>query len=129
MTLDQHIHEVLLRLEAAADDDDPILPELRLAVLVHEQPPEAIPELLVTAGFSDITPTIHAVIDGFGRLWKTGSEAELADYVEAHGQHLPALLLFELAHEGRATMAMRRWAELAGLAGPFERWATRLGEP
>ena len=129
MTLDhQHLHDVDFRLAVAADVDDPILPNHRLAVLVHEQPPEAIPDVLATASFAAAAPTVHAVISGFGRLWKVRSEAELADYVEAHRPYLPALLLFELAHEGRATTAMRHAAELAGLAETFERWAARLGE-
>ena len=122
MTLDQHLHDVDLRLAVAADDSDPILPNLRLAVLVHEQPPEAIPEVLATTSFAAAAPTIHAVISGFGRLWKVRSDAELADFGEEHGH------LLALAHEGRATTAMRRVAELAGFAESFERWAARLGE-
>jgi hypothetical protein len=122
----EHIGIVYDRLERVADASFPTIAQLRLAVLLHEQSPASLPSLLVGAGFSDFAPIVLAVIGGFGELWKTKTEHEIAEYVLAHRGHLASLLLFELAHEGRATSQMERAAELGGLDLSFKRWAARL---
>jgi hypothetical protein len=123
----EHIAAVYHRLERLAGvDDSTSLGELRLAVLFHEEPPDRLPSLLVEAGFADLAPAILDVIGGFGQLWKANTDHEMVAYVAAHKAHLPALLLFELAHEGRATPQMERAAEIADLALDFDRWAARL---
>jgi hypothetical protein len=101
---------------------------LRLAVLLHEESPAALPSLLATAGFSGFAPTILGVIGGFGELWKVTADHEIAQYVEAHRAHLASLLLFELVHEGQAILQMERAAELGDLDLGFKRWAARLPE-
>ena len=85
-----------------------------------------LPNLLAEAGFADVAPTIVGVIGGFGDVWKSRNDNETAAYVAAHRTHLPALLLFELAHEGRAIPQMEQAAELAGLSLDFNRWVARL---
>ena len=122
----EHIGIVYHRLESVADASFPSIAPLRLAVLVHEQSPASLLSLLAGAGFSDFVPIVLAVIGGFGELWKTNTEDEIAEYVLAHRDHLASLLLFELAHEGRATRQMERAAELGGLDRSFKRWAARL---
>jgi hypothetical protein len=119
-----HIRQVYERLERAVDEE--LAPPLRLAVLVHEVAPDHVPALLDRIGFSDFTPIVTSIVDAFGRLWKLRSDDDLVDFVRAHEPHLAPLLLFELAHEGVQTVAMRRIACLAGLERSFERWAARL---
>ena len=99
---------------------------MRLAVLLHEEPPERVPGLLEQAGLLSVAPFVTAVIAGFGKLWKLGSDEEALDYVRAHCAHLEPLLLFELAHEGEPDSWMRRIAALGGLESRFETWARRL---
>jgi hypothetical protein len=122
----EHIGIVYDRLEKVADTSFPTIAQLRLAVLLHEESPDSLPSLLVGAGFSDFVPIVLAVIGGFGELWKTKTEHEIAEYVLAHRDHVASLLLFELAHEGQATRQMERAAELGGLDLSFKRWAARL---
>jgi hypothetical protein len=123
----EHIGAVYRTLEGAADTDFPCIAELRLTVLLHEMPPSSLPSLLARAGFSDFMPTVLGVIGGFGELWKVAADQEIGEYVVTHGPHLGSLLLFELAHEGRAIAAMERAAELGDLGVCFRRWAGRLG--
>ena len=99
---------------------------MRLAVLLHEEPPERVPGLLEQAGLLSVAPFVTAVIAGFGKLWKLGSDEEALDYVRAHRAHLEPLLLFELVHEGEPASWMRRIAGLGGLESRFETWARRL---
>jgi hypothetical protein len=122
----EHIGIVYHRLERVADTHFPGIAELRFAVLLHEESPDSLPRLLATAGFSDFAPSVLGVVAGFGELWKVTADHEIADYVVAHRAHLASLLLFELAHEGRAISEMERVAELGGLDISFKRWATRL---
>jgi len=122
----EHIGDVYRRLELAADQDFSGSAQLRLAVLLHEESPASIPYLLECGGFSDFLPTVHAVVGGFGEVWKATADRELADYVGTHKAHLESLLLFELAHEGGATPRMERAAELGDLGLTFRRWAARL---
>jgi hypothetical protein len=122
----EHIGIVYDRLEKVANASFPTIAPLRLAVLLHEQSPASLPSLLAGAGFSDFAPIVLAVIGGFGELWKTNTDDEIAEYALAHRDHLASLLLFELAHEGRATRQMERAAELGGLDLSFKRWAAQL---
>jgi hypothetical protein len=117
-----HIGIVYDRLERIVGAHFQAIVPLRLAVLLHEEAPNALPRLVAAAGFSEFAP----LIGGFGELWKTTGEDEIAAYANAHRAHLDSLLLFELAHEGRATVAMERAAARGGLANSFERWASRL---
>jgi hypothetical protein len=45
VTLFEHIGAIYRRLETLADSDFAGLTELRLAVLLHEEPPESLPGL------------------------------------------------------------------------------------
>ena len=74
----------------------------------------------------DLTSIAVAVTSEFGDVWKASTEAELCDFVERHAPVLPALLLFEVAHEGRPIPAMVRAAELAGLQRELGAWSQRL---
>jgi hypothetical protein len=122
-----HIGIVYDRLERVADASSPTVAPLKLTVLLHEQLPDSLPRLLAGAGFSDVAPIVLTVIGGFGELWKTRTDREIAEYIRIHTDHLASLLLFELAHEGRATGQMECAAELGGLHLSFKRWAARLG--
>ena len=119
-----HIRRVYERLERAVDEE--LAPPLRLTVLVHEVAPDHVPALLDRIGLPDFRPIVTSIVDTFGRLWKLRSDDDLVDFVRAHEPHLAPLLLFELAHEGAPTVAMRRIARLAGLELRFEYWAARL---
>jgi hypothetical protein len=127
LKLFDHIGIVYHRLERVADASSPTVAPLKLTVLLHEQSPDSLPRLLAGAGFSDFAPIVLAVIGGFGELWKTRTDREIAEYVRTHNDHLASLLLFELAHEGRATGQMECAAEVGGLHRSFKRWAARLG--
>ena len=70
MRLVDHIGAVYRRLETAADPDFDGLAAVRLAVLVHEEPPASLPRLLAWAGLSDYEETVRGVIGGFGAVWK-----------------------------------------------------------
>jgi hypothetical protein len=126
LKLFEHIGTVYHRLEHVADVGFAAMAELRLAVLVHEESPDSLPGILTAAGFRDFAPTVVGVIGGFGELWKATADHDVAEYVVTQRAHLASLLLFELAHEGRAIPAMRRAAELGGLHHDFERWLERL---
>ena len=121
-----HVGEVYRRLEAELDEGSALAAALRVTVLVHEEPPECLPALLRHAGFSDFSPTVVAVVRAFGRLWKLRNERDAMDYVKLHRPWLGPLLMFELAHEGVLTPAMRSVARLGGFEGAAERWAGRL---
>jgi hypothetical protein len=127
LKLFDHIGIVFDRLERIADASSPTVAPLKLTVLLHEQSPDSLPRLLAGAEFSDFAPIVLAVIGGFGELWKTRTDREIAEYVRTHNDHLASLLLFELAHEGRATGQMECAAEVGGLHRSFKRWAARLG--
>jgi hypothetical protein len=126
VTLFDHIRTVYHRLETVADADFPDTAPLRLAVLVHEESPDSLPPVLVTAGCPDFSPTVLSVIRWFGELWKLAGDREIAQYVVAHRAHLASLLVFELAHEGQAIPQMERAAELGGRHLDFKRWVDRL---
>jgi hypothetical protein len=109
----QHVEEVAERVRAIAPADlrEPLL----RAVAVHEErDPDRLP--------ADVAP----VVLGFGDVWKLADEADVTAYADRHAEHLRALLLFELAHEGAATEPMRLAAAHAGLAGEFAAWERAL---
>ena len=56
------------------------------------------------------------MVAGFEGIWKAKGEAALAGYVREHATCLRQVLLFEVAHEGRATAAMTGAARLGGLS-------------
>jgi hypothetical protein len=126
VTLFKHIGDVYKRLETAADRDLDEIAALRLTVLVHEEPPGLLPQLLGSAGVSAFAPTVVAVIGAFGRIWKVRTDDDYRRYVETHGSRLAPILLFELAHEGQSTAHMERAAEVGGLHSAFTCWAERL---
>ena len=103
----RHIEQVSDRLRAAAPDD--LREDLLRAAAVHEDRENAPHD-------------VAAVVLGFGEVWRLNGEADVADYIDRHADHLRALLLFELAHEGAATGAMYAVAARAGLAQEFAGW-------
>jgi hypothetical protein len=121
-----HLDDVYARLVCAMGAREPHAAALRLAAVVHEQAPVQIVRALTRAGRGRVAPVVSAVLAGFGEVWKASDDAAMAAYVRRHRGHLRPLLLFEVAHEGRATPAMRAAARLGGLAGPMARWTTRL---
>jgi hypothetical protein len=127
VTLFPHVGAVYRRVETAAGDDAIVdLAALRLTALVHEEPLESLPRLLATAGFDHAAPIVLAVAGAFGEVWKARSDTEVAAFVATRREHLAAILLFEVAHEGQPTDSMRRAAELGGLQAAFARWHERL---
>jgi len=107
----RHIEQVSARIRAAAPPD--LREHLLRAAAVHEErDPARLP--------ADVAP----VVLGFGEVWQT--DLDLDAYVDRHEGHLRPLLLFELAHEGTATAAMRAVASHAGLADDFARWERAL---
>ena len=126
VSLFEHIGIVYHRLEELADAHFPGIAASRLAVLLHEMSPGSLPSLLAAAGLSDLAPPVLGALAGFGELWKVLTDDQIAECVVAHRAHLASLLLFELAHEGRAIPAMERAAELGGRDLDFKRWAARL---
>jgi hypothetical protein len=109
----RHIDEVADRLRMAAPAG--LRERLLRAAAVHEErDPDRLPR--------DVAP----VVMGFGEVWKLAGEADVAAYVDRHADHLRALLLFELAHEGSATQTMRDVASHAGLTDEFATWERAL---
>ena len=127
--ISDHIRAVYERLERTAGDEHELALPLRLAVLVHEEPPARLPAFLERFGMSDLAPIVIEVIGAFGRLWKLSSDQEAVTFIDSHRGCLVALLLFELAHEGAPTASMGRIARLAGLERRFARWVNRLEHP
>jgi len=122
----EHIGGVYGRVELAGGDDVAGIAALRLAALLHEEPPESLPPLLHSANLVDCAPTVVAVISAFGRLWKATTDADVEGFVATYRSHLASILLFELAHEGRAIPQMTRAAERGGLHAAFACWTGRL---
>jgi hypothetical protein len=106
-----HVEEVSDRVRAAAPDD--LREEVLRAAAVHED--------------RDNAPLdVAAVVLGFGELWRLEGETGVQDYIDRHHDHLRALLLFELAHEGAATGAMYAVAARAGMAEEFADWEREM---
>jgi hypothetical protein len=121
-----HLDDVYARLACTMGAREPHAAALRLAAVVHEQAPAQIVRALIRSGRPRVVPVVLAVVAGFGEVWKAPDANALAAYVRRHRGHLRPLLLFEVAHEGRATPAMWTAARLGGLAGPMARWTARL---
>ncbi|OLC31776.1 MAG: hypothetical protein AUH81_17305 [Candidatus Rokubacteria bacterium 13_1_40CM_4_69_5] len=121
-----HIGDVYGRLELAAGPDFPDIAVLRLMVLVHEERPARTRVLLEEAGFAEAAPAVAAILNGFGEVWRAASDEQLREYTLVHASCLAPLLLFELAHEGKATAPMKRAAHFGGIELTFQRWARRL---
>jgi hypothetical protein len=109
----RHVEQVSARIRAIAPPD---LREhlLRVAALHERRDPERLP------------PDVALVVLGFGELWRIADDADLSAFLRLHRYHLRPLLLFELAHEGAATAAMRAAAERGGIADEFTAWEQRL---
>lgn len=121
-----HVAAVLQRVEVAAGDEHARLWSVKLTALVHEIPPTELVATLQSAGMADVASRILAIVNGFGQVWKIQTQEEMQSYVNAHRADLAALLLFEVAHEGAATEAMRAVAALGGLRERIEKWSAHL---
>jgi hypothetical protein len=124
-----HIEEVVLRLETIAADEQEAAWPLKLAALVHEHHDhDTLERSLLEDGIEAAPAALVAdVVSGFGELWKTrGDEDAVKGYADRHGGHLSELLRFEVAHEGRATDAMRTAARAGGLEAELDGWLRRL---
>jgi len=88
---------------------------------------------------ADAASRVLEILNGFGNVWRVKEEEELQKYVRGHRAHIEGLLLFEVAHEGAATEAMRAVAHegaateamravarLGGLEEQLEKWEARL---
>jgi hypothetical protein len=64
--------------------------------------------------------------EGFGDVWRVRTKADADALVARHSGRVRALLLFEVAHEGSATEAMRMVARRAGLEDELEGWLLRM---
>jgi hypothetical protein len=106
-----HIADVSDRVRAAAPDD--LREELLRVTAVHEDR-------------DDPPPDVSAVVLAFGEVWKLDGDAEIAAYCTRHEAYLRPLLLFELAHEGSSTEAMRAAATHAGVRTEFAGWEREL---
>ena len=120
-----HVDAVVRRVEAIAPDD---LRRLVLLVAeVHEEREhDRLRAAAELAGAERDTDAVVAVAVAFGEVWKVTDAASRDDYVGRHAGHLRALLLFELAHEGAATDAMRAVADRAGLGAQLGAWESAL---
>ena len=59
-------------------------------------------------------------------MWRVKEGEELQKYIRGHRAQLEGLLLFEVAHEGAVTEAMRSVARLGGIEKRLEKWEARL---
>jgi hypothetical protein len=126
VALFDHVGDVYRRVETAAGGDFEHVEALRLTTLVHEEPLESLPQLLASAGVSELLPEVVAVTREFGRVWRVRTDDDLRGYVEKSRPYLAAILLFEFAHEGQSTPQMERAAQAGRLETAFARWAARL---
>ena len=110
------------RVEVAAGDEHERFWPVKLTALVHEMPPTKLGTTLRRAGIVDVAPHALAILQGFGHVWRVKGGEELQKYVSGHRAYLESLLLFEVAHEGTATEAMRAVACLGGLEKRLEKW-------
>jgi hypothetical protein len=99
---------------------------VKLAALLHEMSLAEVEGTLRRMGFGDVAQLVCDIIGGFGEIWKISSEAQIREYVFRRKNHLELLLLFEVAHEGAATDAMRAAARLGGCEENLEAWVGRL---
>jgi hypothetical protein len=108
------------RLEFAPEDLRRLV--LLVAEIHEEREPDRLRAAANDADAGRDTDAVVAIALGFGEVWKVTDEASLDEYVGRHAGHLRALLLFELAHEGAATEAMRAAAERAGIESQLASW-------
>jgi len=121
-----HVAEVIQRVEVAAGDEHERFWSVKLTALVHELPPTELVATLQRAEVADVASRILAILNGFGHVWRIKNKEELQKYVNGHRAYLESLLLFEVAHEGVATEAMRAVASLGGLEERLEEWSAHL---
>lgn len=123
----QHIEAVCDRAQRIAPDD---LRELVLVVaMIHEErdPDRLRAAARAVASDDEQAETAISVALSFGGVWALyDPEAEAPAFVERHRAYLRPLLLFELAHEGAATHAMRTVARAAGLGRELGAWQSAL---
>lgn len=124
--LTPHVIEVIRRAEIAMGDEQKRLWPVKLAALLHEMSVAEGDETLWQMGFGDIARLVCDIIEGFGEIWKINAESQLREYAFRRQSHLESLLLFEVAHEGAATDALRTAARLGGYEAHLEAWVGRL---
>jgi hypothetical protein len=117
---------VYARIERAAGPASAADWPLKLTALVHELPPARIGRVLAAAGLADQARFVRAVVRGFGEVWRAGDARALGAFARRHGDRLRPLLLFEVAHEGAATPAMREAARRGGIERMLAGWVARL---
>jgi hypothetical protein len=121
-----HIVEVIQRVEVAIGDEQKRLWPVKLAALLHEMGLAEVEETLRQMEFGEVARLVCDIIGGFGEIWKINDESQLREYVFRRQSHLEPLLLFEVAHEGAATDAMRAAARIGGYEDNLEIWVGRL---
>jgi hypothetical protein len=120
------VAEVMRRVEVAAGDERARLWPVKLAALVHEIPPTELGATLRRAGVADVASRVLSIIHGFGHVWRVKDGEGRQKYVRRHRAYLEGLRLFEVAHEGAATEAMRAVARLGGLEERLGEWGARI---
>jgi hypothetical protein len=124
--LTPHVVEVIHRAEIVMGDEQTRFWPAKLAALLHEMSIAEVEEALRQMEFGDVARLVCDIIEGFGHIWKIKDESQLREYVFRRQSHLGPLLLFEVAHEGAATDAMRAAARLGGYEENLEIWVGRL---
>jgi len=114
------------RVEVAAGDEHKRFWPVKLTALVHEILPTNLGTTLWRTGLADVASRVLAILNGFGHVWRVKEGEELQKYIRGHRAQLEGLLLFEVAHEGAVTEAMRSVARLGCLEERFEKWEARL---
>jgi hypothetical protein len=102
------------------DQDETLSHVNTVSVRVRAIAPADLREQLLRATETHETELVH----GFGEVWRL--DGDLSGYVTRHAGHLRELLLFELAHEGAATEAMRAAAAHGEFADEFAEWEAQL---
>jgi hypothetical protein len=124
--LTPHVVDVIRRVEIVMGDEQTRFWPVKLAALLHEMSIAEVEEALRQMGFRDVARLVCEIIEGFGHIWKINDESQLCEYVFLRQSHLEPLLLFEVAHDGAATDAMRAAARLGGYEENLEIWVGRL---
>jgi len=114
------------RVETAAGQEQARLWPVKLTALVHEIVPTELLTTLQHLGMADVAVGVTTLVQQFGGIWRVKDEAAMHEYVSIHRTYLEPLLLFEVAHEGTATTAMRTAAQLSGLDEGLAQWIVRL---
>jgi len=124
--LRSHIVAVYARVERAAGPASPAAWPLKLTALVHEEPPARVGRVLARAGLAGQSRFVRGIVASFGEIWKARDGRALAAFARRHRRRLRPLLLFEVAHEGAATAAMRDVARRGGIERVLASWLARL---